>query len=556
DHRPREARLCWTRAVWQAGPAHLPEVLKRWACAETAHCDDPTWREVARALRGHALSDRLREQAVARAHAEQLGPRARALVAPGGFTRRALLATGLAVPLRPEPVALPGSIRHAGQHVEPHQTPTLSGDLERMLPPLLERFEASCDALHIAHRTRASQAAPVERKPMSSGAREATRGYLHFLWAWAQARLSEPGLALDHVQAGLRLVDREDPVHAAVTLAFRLRVEQAMQGLPATAPLPESVRSTLNALPQTPRYRVDRLIGALGLFGPNPELVSAFYGFAGSSRADRAWARKAWPDDEVARKRTLRAMIDNETPRFAGELVFWLRSEPVEVALAGTRRLLERFAQDPRVLGEVAVSAAHFDDRDLGARALEAARRAPPEVCLAVLSSAGGHFRYLGLLEEGLQAYQRAARSPNHDLSTAVKRARAGAAFGLHVAEETVAEVVSAPRHGALEHAGQLASAMAWFAPTHARRFGAELLASAPRVHDEYSTLHHFSLRTLVFGGAIVGAFASDHLALSRTGRAHAAVDEARLRRGPRGLAETARSSHQKAEQSSKSHHP
>lgn len=394
-----------------------------------------------------------------------------------------------------------------------------------MLPPLVARFDASCDERHIANRELDGQPMKEVVTPMTRPARDATRGYLHFLWAWAQARLSEPGRALDHVEAGLALVDRDDPIHATATLAFRLRVEQALKGLPATEPLPGSLRTALNALSKIQRYRVDRLVGAVGLFSPTPELVQAFDGFARRGRT-----REAWPEDEGERIRA----IECEGPRFAGELVFWLRAEPADVAQTGTRRLLERFAEEPRVLGEVAVSAAHFDDPELGLRVLEAAGRAPPAVCLAVLSSAGGHFRRLGLLEEGLRAYQHAARSREHDLAAAVKRARAGAALGLEVPEETVAEVTAAREHGALEHARALASAIAWFAPAQGRRFATELLASVSRVREGYSTLRHFSLKTLAFGGAIVGAFASDHLALSRVGRAQAEVDDAQLRRGPR----------------------
>ncbi|MEN0063761.1 MAG: hypothetical protein AAGA48_16530, partial [Myxococcota bacterium] len=333
---------------------------------------------------------------------------------------------------------------------------------------------------------------------------------------------------------GLALIDREDPVHATAVWALRLRVEQALKGLPATEPLPEALRTARIELPSIARYQVDRLISTLRLFSPNPDIANAFDGFAWGRESRRAGANVAWPNEEATRTQAISAMIEDEGPRFAGDLVFWLRAEPADLALSGTRRLLERFGGQPSVLGEVAISACHFDDPDLGNRVLEAARNASPEDCLTVLASAGGHLRRLGLLTEGLHAYQHAARSTASDLDTAVKRVRAGAAFGLDVPEETISEVIAARDPLALEHARDLSSAVSWFAPTMGLRFGSDLLASVSQMNESYSTLHHYSLKTLVFASAIVQSFATDHLALSRVGRARAAVDDAQLRRGPR----------------------
>lgn len=537
----REARLCWTRALWEASPSDIAVLTERWAEAEASQSADPMWRDVARSLRDGAVSERLWEVATARADAERLGPRARAIVdlgagRPTAMSRRALIGAGAASMLVPDPVALPGAIRHAGQHVDYRQTHLMSADLERLFPGLVHLFESSCESLTIVRRAAHPETGRIGDQPITEETRQATLGYLHLLWSSAHARLSEPELALGHLEKGLDLAEQDDPIQKAAVLAFRLRIQQALQGRSSTEPVSLELRYALDALPRFERYKAERLISGVRLLGPDGALLNPFANFVAENR--RWDGLSELGDADLAnRDRIIASVARDNGPDSAAELIYWLRGQSRAIAVRGTRTVLEEFPEEPGALAAAAISACHLDDPDLGVRVLEAAHRLSADDCLVVLAGTSGYLRRLGLTDEGLRAYEHASRADQSELEAEVRLARAGAAFGLDVPEPTVARVIEDVGEGRRFHHGvDLAEAVSWFGPTQGRDFVARLSGAVDQVHDRYSTVTHYSVSTLWMASALLGSFATEHLALSAIGRRQAALDDRQLLRGPRFL--------------------
>jgi hypothetical protein len=276
--RGREAALAWAHAVWEL-PLESEAAatgLCRWAEAEADRHGGPgallalptVTQDQVRTVAALAAASGHRRPADAAVtalpqfldrHEGVLDVRTRWLARTGlariaGGDRLALarardgvlsaLAGGLSLERD-----VPAFLRFAGggHGVESGAAARLVAQLEH----LLEHYE----------RTRRARS-PVEAAP------GLTRAYVLATAAVAFARLGATERAHALRDAAAAGVDGADPVHGFLMPAYAARVAQALQGLPATAPLPPEITARLNALDRFARYKVDRLRQASALLEP------------------------------------------------------------------------------------------------------------------------------------------------------------------------------------------------------------------------------------------------------------------------------------------------
>ena len=105
---------------------------------------------------------------------------------------------------------------------------------------------------------RAFEETPRKRSPIEAPP-QLTRAYVHFEFAWGFARLASADRARQLRDGALAALDRKDPVHAYLTRAYVVRIDQALEGAAPDTPLPPDISGMLNGLEPFMRYKVDRL---------------------------------------------------------------------------------------------------------------------------------------------------------------------------------------------------------------------------------------------------------------------------------------------------------
>lgn len=315
-HRPREAGLCWARAMWER-PSNAPTLLARWVQSEAQMLGYPDPRHilglvdavasdldeqmirglaamVLRELDGLArgtieagdspLTPELlaRLQTFFAGHGGRLDLRSlwlvrSALAAAAGDDRLALFQTRdfVMAALRDGT----GLARNIPAFVRAHGSDGDAGELGLLADELL----AVRDRYLTTKRNRSATEATHPEEP--------THAYVRCIFAWGLARLGRTQEAREERQAARGLLGAAiaesgapDPIHRAAFSAFDARITQALDGQPTGAPLPTAVGGPVHAREQLgglDRYKYDRLVELSRILDPRHE-VDAF---------DR-WARR------------------------------------------------------------------------------------------------------------------------------------------------------------------------------------------------------------------------------------------------------------------------
>lgn len=274
--RRRDAGLCWTRFVWELDGDEASAGLADWAAGEAAlvygggalerllALDAPD-RDDVRAVAAAVASDAEvpdlhaaqawldRHDAVLDARSlwlSRLGLARRVggdpLVVAGARDRvLAALRSGL-----PVQANVPTFLRLAGAR----------GPGARLGPQL----EALLDRFRRVKRKRSVLEA--QGKP------EHTAAIVELVFAWGFARLGQAELARGLRAQAVAVLEPGDAIHRFIAGAYGVRVEQALDGLPAETPLPGELAAALNGLGRLERYKIDRLRQASAILEPQERL--------------------------------------------------------------------------------------------------------------------------------------------------------------------------------------------------------------------------------------------------------------------------------------------
>jgi hypothetical protein len=571
--RGREAALAWARAVWELPPESeaAVSVLRRWVDAEVKRHGGATallalpavTHEQVSALAAHAAASghpgaEALSSATATAihrfldrHEGLLDVRARwlartALARAAGGDRLALarardgvlaaLAGGLSLERD-----VPAFLRFAGggHGVESGAAARLVAQLENLL----------------AHydRTRRSRS-PLEAPPAL------TRAYVLATAAVAFARLGATERAHALRDQAAAAVDRADPVHGFLMSAYAARVEQGLQGLPATTPLPPEITARLNALERFARYKVDRLRQGSALLEPQEgrQLDPA----AAFSRGERdlrgeEFAQLRAITDRAALDQQLEALLaralaratsaDERARLFDGVLDFLPRVGEVP-ALAALEQIVPACRNLPAatralLLEEALAVAGHYGRPEVAARlvrelhgvltALPAPAEAAPRLAGALRS-----LRRVGLLDaahELLEALD--ARLAGSPVVARLPVAAGYASLGhldrarpiLAEARKVLADAPAMPQR--LELLRALATTLGHTPIAEALPALAELSTLLAGITDSFNTNSHFCFSVVHAMESLLAGVASADLALGELGRRFLEDDELLVRR-------------------------
>ena len=570
--RGREAVLAWARAVWELPPESdaAATLLRRWVEAEGLRHGGPAallalptvTRDQVGALAVHAAASHPGADGLPTAtatamngfldrHEGVLDVRTRwlartALARRAGGDRLALarardgvlaaLAGGLSLERD-----VPAFLRFAGggHGVESGAAARLVAQLEH----LLEHYD----------RTRRTRS-PVEAKPAL------TRAYVLATAAVAFARLgaSERAHALRDQAAAA--VDSKDPVHGFLMQAYAARVDQALQGQPATAPLPPEITARLNELDRFARYKVDRLRQASALLEPQEgrqlDPAAAFSRGQRDLRGEefaqlRALTDPAALDQQIEALLTralARATSAEERARlFDGVLDFLPRVGEMP-ALAALERIVPACRDLPAatralLLEEALAVAGHYGRPEVATRlvrelhgvltALPAPAEAAPGLAGALRS-----LRRVGLLDaanELLDALDaRLTRSP---VLARLPVAAGYASLGhlerarpiLDKAHQVLADAPAMPQR--LELLRALATTLGYTPINEALPALADLGKLLAGITDSFNTNSHFCFSVVHAMESLLGGVASADLALGELGRRFLEDDELLVRR-------------------------
>ena len=579
--RMRDASLCWTRALWETSGDEALRLAARWAAAEIRAVGEsdgaallsrttPTRDEI-RALAAQVV---LRAQAAGSppaesselhavqiwldAHDDCLDVRslwlARAALARlAGGDRLALAAARDRVlaklnrGLRLE-LDVPRFLRFAGDAAsgrgrESAAMTRLVGELE----DLLTRFERT-------RRTRSAVEAPPER----------TLAYVHLVFAYGFARLGQADRARALRVGAQKALDLEDPVNGFLVSAYAARVDQALEGQPADAPLPPELSGRLDALESFSRYKVDRLRQASTVLEPQERLdpVGAFHRRARDPRGDEFAGLRGQTDPQaleagleplIARASGPGVAPDDRLRLLDGALDFLpLLSESRAVPLL--ERMMRSISDIPPerrvlVLEDALRVAGHFGRQELVreltrqlADLLAGMAAEHMAVAAHTLGACLSALRRVGLREEAAVLLESAAKAASGTGARAVA-ARVTLAGGFaHLGLHDRAEPVFAQGMTALSESGRtmtdrlvltraLAAALSQAQQATALAGLRRLADQLPSITDSFNTNSHFCLSLLELADALVLGYASDDLALGETGRRLLEEDEYLVRR-------------------------
>ncbi|MEZ4234961.1 MAG: hypothetical protein R3F59_02105 [Myxococcota bacterium] len=244
--QPRDAGLCWTRALWDQPPAERKPFAERWVAllpeAEGDLLVEDPHADALYAVLAHLLAEDLAFDPPAlqrwlEANDAQLDVRGR------------WLASAAALPARRRRRARPGPRPRRGAGVHP-QRPRPVARRPR-LPAHLDERRGAAPA--------AGQPREPARPPGAAGApdvpKQPSRVYARLTVAWAEAclGLDEPvRAALADAEQTLPL---EDAIHRVLLGLYRSGIEEASPACLAETPPPREVVAQLEALEPFDRYR-------------------------------------------------------------------------------------------------------------------------------------------------------------------------------------------------------------------------------------------------------------------------------------------------------------
>lgn len=449
---------------------------------------------------------------------------------------------------------------------------SLDRDVPRLLRVMGQSSAAGVGtdrALRVASQLEALLRA-FEETPRKRSAVEAppqlTRAYFHFEFAWGFARLASADRARQLRDGALAALDRKDPVHAYLTRAYVVRIDQALEGAAPDTPLPPDINGMLNGLEPYMRYKVDRLRQFSLVLEPQERLdpMGSFWRAGQPSAGGEALAALRGMRDPSELFKAIQARMSvaadqqlaiEERVRLIDGLMDFLPQLPESQALP----LLQRFLTMgdtvlPKhravVLEDALKVAGHFGRTalvkqlvlQLGNVIKELGAEGVTEVG-AMLVAGVRSLRRVGLRDEAGELLARASTVLKGE-DTSTLRARLALASGFAYlgapsqAQPIIDEVqVRLGREAGLIAADRLrlsrsvAQALS-HAPTEVALPGLLRIAQQlPWITDNYNTNSHFCLSLVDFADALVLGHVGDDLTLNESTRRFLDEDEYLVRR-------------------------
>jgi FtsH ternary system-associated peptide len=390
-----------------------------------------------------------------------------------------------------------------------------------------------------------------------------TRAYVDLVLAYGFARLgrAERAHALRAHAAGT--VDVADPVHGFLVRAYGARVEQALEGLPPETPLPPAVAGELDTLEKFARYKVDRLRQASTILEPQERLdaVDAFSKGARDPRGEEFAGMRSISDLGVLARAVADLLVRasasadaHDRARLFDGLMDFFPLIPEAQAVPGLRTILGRLGDIPParrapLLEEALVLAGYFGREDL-VKATFASLKAVlamlgSEQAAEVAAVLGGCLRGLrrvGLGDQAAELFTAAASAvTGKGIDAVVGRlhlAGAMAALGRMDAAGPILEEArvllrekSLLMLDRLKLVRAMALALSHTPREHAMTELGRLAEQLPLITDNYNTNSHFCLSVIQFVESLVLGYASEDLTLGELGRRWLEEDEYLVRR-------------------------
>lgn len=533
--QPREAALCWTRALWDASDEERRELIASWAERLDAPTELPSEPDPGQltGVIAHLLAENLDHEppAIQRwldEHDPVLDVRSRWLAR----RRVAQLAGGDELALARARDDILGSLRSGLMPV-------------RDVPPFMRTSTTPEDRRRLAESLAAVQEGLLPLAPTAAPV-DYTQAYARLTLAWANARLGIQEPAIEALQNAETHLPTDDNIHTVLLGLYRAGIDEALRGLPEETPPPAEVQAQLAALPNFMRYKIDRLRNvSMGVLR-EPQAQTPFEAFVSKDRRELA----TLPPDELLP--ALVAQLDNLDPdqpeRSLKEVLQGivaldesegarlldrvleraqalpdLTAVPVLVEVVGVAAALRRPSAGEAVLGRLAPGLATAMDEQ------------PIDIAQPAIQSLARHLARCGLMTQGRVLFASLQeRCPPDAQVLRMRLAGALAHVGGSVTDE--AEVGLAMLEG--DHSQperlRLVSAIADLATpmalTDAIELWAKLVPQAGRVEDAYSTNSHFALSFLNVVEILAGAHVHPDRLLSAEGRSRLDADEHRVR--------------------------
>ncbi len=335
--RPRDARLCFTHALWASQERSVAEawrdalradapVLELPADPDAAAVEGIADRVIRAGFLGESGLDRGAVSAWLAQHERALDVRSvwlwrEAIMRLGGRDAisearareavRSRIARGLSLGLDEPTFVRRFGLEELGANVE-----ILGQTLEATLRYYLGR-----------ERRRSALEAPEAK----------TRAYVRLVMAWGLARLAQADRAGTELRLARAALDLSDPVHGYLFGAFEARIEQAIEGLPLEA---FATGATLAELPKLERYKIERLQQASTILALEPG-ADPFGRFRASSAVTTQPTNAPLPEslsDLLGEKLTPAWLRKVRTACLA------LAERPAEDAAEAVRGLLDRLS--------------------------------------------------------------------------------------------------------------------------------------------------------------------------------------------------------------------
>ncbi|HEY8431929.1 MAG TPA: hypothetical protein VIL20_26310, partial [Sandaracinaceae bacterium] len=532
-----DASLCWTRAFELA--ADRAALARRWAEAERAAPERP-----------HALVAAL---AAGRAGLGAEGALAAVGAAAVSLDARSLWTAHHAIASRTrDKLAL---VRARDAIIERLRGGlSLARDVPRFVRAgasgvvVADRLGAELERLEARYASTERARSPIEAPEALTGA------YVRLTFAWAHARLGRREAARERTESALATLSNLDAVHTALRAMYRIRIEQALEGNFAGAPLDAARLSGQRYLGRMSAYKIDRLRQCSRVLEPSGQ-TDAFARFAHAESLLRPFARRDASQPPEVIDATLGAMLararEAEADHAAlllhaaleavGNLPLHLAAPRLDDVLAASEALdpARRLALASAVIG---AAAEHEREAsiDAGLRVIErlGAERIVPRDALAAalartlpaLTRAGLRDRAHALLDRTLR------RLPPSDLVSRLALASALASAGTpaHLApalEAALAALDTERGEARLRLAEAIAPAAAQSGAERAIEVAGVLFDHLATVTDSLNTNSHYCLSVVRWVESAARCLAREDLMLDDWARTFLDEDEHMLRR-------------------------
>ena len=397
---------------------------------------------------------------------------------------------------------------------------------------------------------------------------EPTIAYVRLVFAWGFARLGRSETATQELEGASELLgtrvdpERGDPIHRAAYLAYRARVEQALEGLPPSAPLSTELGGPIaarEALEGFERYKYERLVQLTRILDPRQDIDP----FRNYYRDDEPFAGAALltqPDELAALFDRLLSSADELTAEARasalGDMFNYLEALPEPLALPLLRRGVARIDEVPldaraKLLRNAMLLAGYYDRSEIVAAVLGAINASvgsalletDPAGCAELLTRSAAILRRNNFSAElnSLLARLEQQIEPLDELPAVIARLHVAAGFAalgepsrlqpaLNAAHALLPELASAPGDYQIL-LRELAVALSRSTPGQAIAGARSLMERLATTTDTMSTNSHFCVSVIQLMEAVVLSLASEDLALSEWARRWLEEDEHLLHR-------------------------